>query len=103
MLGNFADFLFRMFKKFFFSNKLSEILFRGCHTVWIQIRPNIVGPDLGSNCMQRLSADDTYDTSRGKVSTFGPGMDVKSWQVLSSVDNLCLQFKPQGLEIMIFE
>ena len=30
-----------------------------CQTVWIQIRPNVfVGPDLGPNCLQMLSADD---------------------------------------------
>ena len=28
-----------------------------CHVVWIQIKP--VGSDLGLNCLQRLSADDT--------------------------------------------
>ena len=28
-----------------------------CQAVWIQIMP--VGPDLGPNCLQRLSADDT--------------------------------------------
>ena len=28
-----------------------------CQTVWIQIRT--VGPDMGKNCLQRLSADDT--------------------------------------------
>ena len=36
-----------------------------CQTVWIQIRPDIlsglknVGPDLGPNCLQRLSVDGT--------------------------------------------
>ena len=30
-----------------------------CQAVWIQIRPMPVGPDLGPNCLQRLSADDT--------------------------------------------
>ena len=28
-----------------------------CQAVWIKIKP--VGPDLGLNCLQRLSADDT--------------------------------------------
>ena len=28
-----------------------------CQVVWIQIKP--VGSDLGLNCLQRLSADDT--------------------------------------------
>ena len=36
------------------SGTLSE-----CQTVWIQIRTDIfVGPDLGSNCLQRLLAED---------------------------------------------
>ena len=36
-------------------NTISE-----CQTVWIQIRSNIFfRPDLGPNCLQRLSADDT--------------------------------------------
>ena len=30
-----------------------ELSFYECQTVWIQIRP----PDLGPNCLQRLSAD----------------------------------------------
>ena len=29
-----------------------------CQTVWIQIMTDSVGPDLGPNCLQRLSADD---------------------------------------------
>ena len=44
--------------------KLSGILSE-CQTVWIQIRPNkknqarcFVMPDLGPNCVQRLSADE---------------------------------------------
>ena len=28
-----------------------------CQMVWIQIRPGNVVPDLGPNCLQRLSAD----------------------------------------------
>ena len=38
---------------FFFFFEISE----ECQAVWIQIMP--VGPDLGPNCLQRLSADDT--------------------------------------------
>ena len=38
---------------FLFFFEISE----GCQAVWIQIMP--VGPDLGPNCLQRLSADDT--------------------------------------------
>ena len=30
-----------------------------CQTVWIQIRRHSVGSDLGPNCLQRLSADNT--------------------------------------------
>ena len=31
-----------------------------CQAVWIQIMPEVfVGPDLGPNCLQKLSADDT--------------------------------------------
>ena len=46
------------FKLFFFSKHLSGIPSE-CQTVSIQIRPDIFfGPDLGPNCLQRLSADD---------------------------------------------
>ena len=37
---------------YFFSEILEE-----CQAVWIEIMP--VGPDLGPNCLQRLSAADT--------------------------------------------
>ena len=49
----------------FFSRKnLSGTLFE-CQTVWIQIRTDvIVGPDLGPNCLQRLSADDKLPPAR---------------------------------------
>ena len=30
-----------------------------CQTVWIQIRRNIVGPDLVPNCLQKLLAEGT--------------------------------------------
>ena len=39
-----------------FSKKKSVISVE-CQAVWIQIMP--VGSDLGLNCLQRLSADDT--------------------------------------------
>ena len=51
-----------MAKNYFelYRNNFSE-----CQTVWIQIRADIfVGPDLGPNCLQRLSAD---NTSRQRV------------------------------------
>ena len=50
----------------FFQNQfvvVFSIFFSGisveCQAVWIQIMP--VGPDLGPNCLQRLSADDTSE------------------------------------------
>ena len=52
-----ADIFFK--NQFFwgvFSNKISVISVE-CQAVWIQIMP--VGSDLGLNCLQRLSADDT--------------------------------------------
>ena len=63
MLGNFAcilssvDFLINFFK-----NNLSGIPSK-CQTVWIQIRPDVVGPNLGPNCLQRLSAATKVATS----------------------------------------
>ena len=46
-----ADFFFKInFLEKSFSNIPSK-----CHTVWIQIRP-----DLGLNCLQRLSAKNTF-------------------------------------------
>ena len=42
-----------LFVVFFFFSEISE----ECQAVWIQIMP--VGPNLGPNCLQRLSADDT--------------------------------------------
>ena len=47
----------------YFQNQLSPKILSGipseCQTVWIQIRPDSVGPDLGPNCLQGFSADDT--------------------------------------------
>ena len=40
----------------FFKKDISGITSE-CHTVWIQIRPDIF--DLGPKCLQRLSADDS--------------------------------------------
>ena len=45
-------FLLLFFFSFFFS-----VISVECPAVWIQIMP--VGSDLGLNCLQRLSADDT--------------------------------------------
>ena len=41
----------------FFSKKFFSVVTVECQAVWIQIMP--VGSDLGLNCLQRLSADDT--------------------------------------------
>ena len=47
----------------FFQNQFCQKTFSGippeCQTVWIQIRPDIVGPDLDPKCLQKLSADST--------------------------------------------
>ena len=59
MLGNFSCFSCRLltfFQNLLFQKILSGILSE-CQTVWIQIRTDSVGPDLGSDCLQRLSAD----------------------------------------------
>ena len=45
-------FLMLLFFSIFFS-----VISVECQVVWIQIMP--VGSDLGLNCLQRLSADDT--------------------------------------------
>ena len=60
MLSNFDMFcrlLISFFKNNFFSNIFSEIPSE-CRTVWIQISPDFVVPDLGHNRLQILSADD---------------------------------------------
>ena len=51
-----ADIFFkiRFFCLFFFFFSVISV---DCQAVWIKIKP--VGPDLGLNCLQRLSADDT--------------------------------------------
>ena len=48
--------LFVVVVVFFFSKKILGISVE-CQAVWIQIMS--VRPDLGPNCLQRLSADDT--------------------------------------------
>ena len=54
---------------FSFQNQLFfEELFQECHqckTVWIQIRP--VAPDLGQNCLEKVSADDTRTQINGHL------------------------------------
>ena len=52
------------FKIIFFLKK--SVISIECQAIWIQIRP--VGSDLGLNCLQRLSADDTsYDDNSSKL------------------------------------
>ena len=51
-----ADIFFQISFLLFFSNFFSVISVE-CQAVWIQIMP--VGFDLGLNCLQMLSADDT--------------------------------------------
>ena len=63
MLGNFAYF-FVVCCFFLYNYRFQKILSgtpSKCQTVWIQIRPNVlsVEPDLGQNCLQRSSANDT--------------------------------------------
>ena len=64
MLGNFSCFRCSLltFSKVIFFKKFFQ-----CQTVWIQIRTdNSVGPALGSNCLQWLSADDKSRSQQGK-------------------------------------
>ena len=54
----FSRSLIFFFKIFFFFKFFQEN--HQCQTVWTQIRPDMfVGPDLGPNCLQRLSTDNT--------------------------------------------
>ena len=65
MLGNFSCFcchLLTFFKIYFFKKNLSGTLSE-CQTVWIQIRTN----DLGTNYLQRLSADDKLPLARKEL------------------------------------
>ena len=57
-----------------------------CQTVWIQIRPEYVGPDQGPNCLQRVSAD---ETSSQKVNE---ALDICSLAILgygNTMPNFC--------------
>ena len=61
ILGNFHNFLSSadFFQNLLFENILSGIPSK-CQTVWTLIKPDhSSGPDLGPNCLPRLSADDT--------------------------------------------
>ena len=51
-----ADIFFKISLLLFFLKYFSVISVE-CQAVWNEIMP--VGPDLGLNCLQRLSADDT--------------------------------------------
>ena len=56
MYGSFFMPLLSSADFFFFKNRSGPLSER--QTVWIQIRTDTVGCDLGPNCLQRLSADD---------------------------------------------
>ena len=62
MLGNLSGFCCRLFIffKINFSKNSSPTLLE-CQMVWN------VGPDLGPNCLQRLSADDKVEASKKRV------------------------------------
>ena len=93
MLGNFADFFFQNCSNFFFFQTNFQEYHLGCHTVWIQIRPNIVGPDLGAwNCYQQATLMTLAGEKLTDINIWASPrdrLDVKPWQVMSSVDNLC--------------
>ena len=69
-----VDFFFKInfFEKFFkkYHQSVKQLGSRSpeCQTVWIQIRPDVF--DLGSNCLQMLSAEDR-DVKK-KASTLMP-------------------------------
>ena len=62
------------FQNYFFQKNLSGISSE-CQTVWIQIK--IVGPDLGPNCLQSLSADDTRSTTKWPYNREMPPKDTE--------------------------
>ena len=72
LLANEFQFLFLSSADFFSKSTFSKNSFRNSirvlnHLDLDQAR-HVVGPDLGSNCLQRLSADDTNDNN--EVSLF---------------------------------
>ena len=90
MLGNFAC-LFVVcwfFSKSTFSKKNFRNIIRVSNSLDPDQNRHSVGPDLGPNCLQRQSAD---DTSRQRVISF-PAV----WQLLLSTDNLRKQFRPRS-------
>ena len=68
MLGNFACFF--VVCRFFFTLTISKKSFRNTIRVSKRLDPDqarsFVGPDLGPNCLQRLSADDKSRHKLGK-------------------------------------
>ena len=64
MLGNFLYVFYLSFAEFFYSNFTFSISFF-TNTIRVSNRldpdkgQHFIGPDLGANCFQRLSADDT--------------------------------------------
>ena len=58
----------------FFFKKIFQEHYQACQTFWIQDRHSVgldlrhsVSPDLGPNCLQRLSADDKSSCYQGKT------------------------------------
>ena len=60
VLSSVDIFFFKISFLLLFFLKKKSVISVECQAIWIQIMP--VGSDLGLNCLQRLSADDTsYD------------------------------------------
>ena len=99
MLGNFACFF--VICGFFFSKwAFSKNSFR--NTIRVSTKSDLdqarcfVGPDLGPNCLQRLSADDKSHRQRGKRSLYCVTLALKTLPYIKSkspnqLTNLCSQ------------
>ena len=66
---------------FFFQNhfflKISSGIPSVCQIVWIQIRPDFMsGPDLGPNCLQKLSAAGLKISEKGHFSWITKIIDI---------------------------
>ena len=73
-----------------FSIKKSRIPLE-CQTVWIQIRPD--GPDLGPNCLQMLSVDDTSRSLKAMLYLFAKKRSIFRQLRLVSHNKLHLVFQ----------
>ena len=55
----------------FFQNQFFQTILSGalleCQMVWIQIRSDVVRPDFGLNCLQRLSGDSKFLIARKEL------------------------------------